>query len=116
MLGGACGYQGAVGQPPLSSMVAAGSEALFNGGKGCGGCYEVKCIGNKACSGSPVTVVITDQSPEYGNDAVHFDLYGTAFGVMAVSGKAHELRNAGVLKLHYRRYSSGVRSKTNPFC
>lgn len=103
LLGGACGYQDSVGQPPFSSMISAGSQVLFNGGKGCGACYELKCIGNKACSGSHVTVVITDQSPEYGNDAVHFDLSGTAFGAMALSGKADELRNDGVLNLEYKR-------------
>ncbi|KAL6128997.1 hypothetical protein ACLB2K_072350 [Fragaria x ananassa] len=103
--GGACAYANAVDQPPFSTLVSAGGASLFKSGEGCGACYEVKCTGNAACSGNPVTVVITDNCPggQCASDAVHFDLSGHAFGAMANSGKQPELRNAGVLQVQHRR-------------
>ncbi|KAM7274962.1 hypothetical protein ACFE04_016828 [Oxalis oulophora] len=105
--GGACGYTGDVEKPPFTKMIAAGGKSLFKGGKGCGACYEVKCTSDshQACSGHALRVVITDECPggPCSSEAVHFDLSGSAFGALAIPGKAAELRNAGVLKIQHRQ-------------
>ncbi|KAK6920328.1 LOW QUALITY PROTEIN: RlpA-like protein, double-psi beta-barrel domain [Dillenia turbinata] len=84
---GACGYGNAVGEAPFNSKIAPGGPSLFQSGAGCGTCYGVKCTGNVACLGNPMTLVITDQYP--GGpclaESIHFDWTGTAFGAMAKS-------------------------------
>ncbi|KAK7339320.1 hypothetical protein VNO77_19979 [Canavalia gladiata] len=114
--GGACGYGDAVGQPPFSSLISAGSPLIYESGKGCGTCYEVKCTGNSACSGKPVRVVITDECVGCGSDAqYHFDLSGDAFGAMAVSGQDGNLRNAGKINIQHRRVECNYPGKSIAF-
>ncbi|MCL7040049.1 hypothetical protein MKW94_007671 [Papaver nudicaule] len=64
---------------------------------------NVKCTGHSSCSGNPVTVAITDECPGCVSESAHFDLSGTAFGAMAVSGQEQQLRSAGVLQIQYQR-------------
>lgn len=61
---------------------------------------------NKACSETPVTVVITDSclGGPCLSESAHFDLSGTAFGAMAGTGMADDIRNAGVLQVQYKRF------------
>ncbi|XP_027154937.1 expansin-B15-like [Coffea eugenioides] len=105
--GGACGYGNLVSQAPFSSLVTGIGPSLYNAGKECGACYQVKCTKHPACSGQPVRVVITDFCPGYPctSGPAHFDLSGTAFGAMAVPGKEQKLRDAGVLEISYARVS-----------
>lgn len=67
--------------------------------------FQVKCTSNSACSGKPVSVVITDECPggPCVAESVHFDLSGSAFGGMAISGQGEQLRNAGNLQIQYKR-------------
>ncbi|KAH7519633.1 putative expansin-B2 [Ziziphus jujuba] len=115
--GGACGYGNAVEQAPFSSMITAGGPSLYKSGKECGACYQVKCTSsaNAACSGKPVTVIITDACPGCVSESVHFDLSGTAFGTMALPGQADKLRNAGVLQVKYQRAKCNYPGKTITF-
>ncbi|XP_019179182.1 PREDICTED: putative expansin-B14 [Ipomoea nil] len=100
---GACGF-GNVGNPPYNSLIAAGNQALYQHGKGCGQCYEIKCNSNPQCSGNPIKIHITDECPGDCNSVpVWFDLGGIAFGALAKPGQADALRNAGKIKISYQK-------------
>ncbi|KAL2653231.1 hypothetical protein R1flu_021359 [Riccia fluitans] len=85
---GACGYANvfALG---YGTMTTALSAPLFNGGKACGACYQVKCSGDKACRTNVITVTATNLCPQgsYGgwcdSPKVHFDLSQPAFNQIA---------------------------------
>ncbi|KAL6642707.1 hypothetical protein ACP70R_020888 [Stipagrostis hirtigluma subsp. patula] len=101
--GGACGFKH-TNQYPFMSMTSCGNEPLFKDGKGCGSCYQIRCVrkNNPACSGVPKTVMITDMN-YYPVAKYHFDLSGTAFGSMALPGLNDKLRHAGIIDMQFRR-------------
>ncbi|KAL2234039.1 putative expansin-B2 [Sesamum indicum] len=101
--GGACGYGNAVEAAPFSSLITAAAASLYNSGKACGTCFQVKCTSSKVCSGNPVRVVITDECPGCDSQSLLFDLSGTSFGTMAASGEADQLRNVGIEQIQYKR-------------
>ncbi|TVU03989.1 hypothetical protein EJB05_50453, partial [Eragrostis curvula] len=92
-------------EAPFSSMITAGGPSIFQDGKECGACYQVKCSGHASCFDRPVTVVVTDSCPDCVDEPVRFDLSGTAFGAMAAPGQADQLLNAGRLQIQYTRVS-----------
>ncbi|CAN6296896.1 unnamed protein product [Urochloa humidicola] len=99
--GGACGFKD-VNMPPFSAMTSCGNEPLFKDGKGCGSCYQIRCVAHPACSGVPETVIITDMN-YYPVAPYHFDLSGTAFGAMAKDERNDELRHAGIIDIQFKR-------------
>ncbi|XP_047309549.1 expansin-B15-like [Impatiens glandulifera] len=98
--GGACGYGNTV-ESNYGKFVTAVGNGLFKGGQECGACYQVQCSSHPACSKNPIKVVVSDQCP--GCNPFQFDLSGTAFGALASTGKAAELRNAGKIQINYQR-------------
>ncbi|XP_017245048.1 expansin-B15 [Daucus carota subsp. sativus] len=115
--GGSCGYGESVSQAPFSSMVTGIGPSLYNSGKECGACYQVKCTKHPSCSGKPARVVITDFCPGgvCASDRAHFDLSGTAFGAMAVPGQEKLLRDAGNLEIRFARVACDYAGKTLAF-
>ncbi|XP_016186083.1 putative expansin-B2 [Arachis ipaensis] len=100
---GACSYGKTVESPPISKLTAAVGHYIFRQGYGCGACYEVKCTDNAACSGKPVTVVVSDECPSC--SGYHFNLSGAAFASIANPGQQDILRKLGQVNLQYRRVS-----------
>ncbi|KAF5743611.1 hypothetical protein HS088_TW08G00196 [Tripterygium wilfordii] len=113
--GGSCGYGKAVSQAPFSSLVTGIGPSLYNSGKECGACYQIKCTKHPSCSGKPVRVVITDVCPGCTSESAHFDLSGTSFGAMAVAGQQEKLRAAGTFEIQYARVACDYSGKTITF-
>ena len=107
---------------PLKARVGAVSPVLFKNGEGCGACYKVRCLDKSICSERAVTIIVTDECPGgyCSNGNTHFDLSGSAFGHMAISGENGQLRNRGEIPIIYRRWAlfplSGLSSSTVCFC
>ncbi|KAL6906409.1 hypothetical protein ACP4OV_004010 [Aristida adscensionis] len=101
--GGACGFKH-TNEYPFMSMTSCGNEPLFKDGKGCGACYQIRCVNSThpACSGKAQRVIITDMN-YYPVSKYHFDLSGTAFGAMAKAGLNDKLRHAGIIDIQFRR-------------
>ncbi|KAK7395614.1 hypothetical protein VNO78_16178 [Psophocarpus tetragonolobus] len=114
--GGACGYKSAVKEAPFYSLVSAGSPLLYQQGKGCGSCYEVKCTQDPACSGDPVRVVITDECAGCGSDSkYHFDLSGTSFASLAAVGQKQKLFKSGKISIVFRKVKCQYPKRTIAF-
>ncbi|XP_062087151.1 putative expansin-B2 [Humulus lupulus] len=113
--GGSCGYGKLVSRSPFSSMITAISLSLYNSGKECGACYQVKCTKSQYCSGKPVRVVITDLCPGEPAGSAHFDLSGTSFGAMALPGQEQMLRDLGVLDIRFSRVACDYSGKRIAF-
>ena len=73
---------------------------------------QVKCTKHPSCSGKPARVMITVFFPGgvCASDRAHFDLSGTAFGVMAVPGQEKLLQNAEKI---FQNWNYGVQN-ANP--
>ncbi|KAH7653480.1 Expansin protein [Dioscorea alata] len=85
-MGGACGYENLFNNG-YGTATAALSSTLFKKGYACGTCYQIRCIGSKACfRGSPITTVTATNlcPPNWSKDSndggwcnpprVHFDM------------------------------------------
>ncbi|KAL6500871.1 Expansin-A9 [Orobanche hederae] len=99
--GGACGYDEGQVKEMYGFNTTALSTVLFNDGKTCGACYEIKCVkGNKWCKGQEsIFVTATNFCPPTGWCSApnqHFDLSQPAFLQIAEY-------KAGIVPIQYRR-------------
>ncbi|KZV18873.1 hypothetical protein F511_31712 [Dorcoceras hygrometricum] len=109
--GGACGFADDVGAATYNGMISAGNSNIFKSGKGCGSCYQVRCSKHPSCSGSPITLTITDECPGACNNVpYHFDLSGKAFGTLAKQGQEDALRKAGIIDIEFQRVACSYKS------
>ncbi|KAL6574908.1 hypothetical protein OROMI_012193 [Orobanche minor] len=98
---GACGYDEGQVKEMYGLNTTALSTVLFNEGKTCGSCYEIKCAkGNKWCKGQEsIFVTVTNFCPPTGWCSApnqHFDLSQPAFLHIAEY-------KAGIVPIQYRR-------------
>lgn len=106
--GGACGY-GDLGRSGYGMATVGLSEALYEKGQACGGCYEVRCVDElKYCiPGTTIVVTATNYcAPNFGLPADsggvcnppnhHFVMPIAAFEKIAIW-------KAGVIPIQYRR-------------
>ncbi|KAL3642629.1 hypothetical protein CASFOL_013444 [Castilleja foliolosa] len=100
--GGACGYDEGQVKEMFGVNTTALSSVLFNDGKTCGACYEIKCAkGNKWCKpgGGSIFVTASNYCPPSGWCSApneHFDLTQPAFLQIAEY-------KAGIVPVQYRR-------------
>ncbi|GJP62209.1 hypothetical protein CLOP_g19299 [Closterium sp. NIES-67] len=90
--GGACNYEGNFRDSPFfyNGLTAYVPRSKYNGGKGCGTCYEVSCKNNPSCKSGSVTVRAVGKQ---GDD---FLLSSTAWD------KIVRDRSAGRVEIKYR--------------
>ncbi|XP_072994239.1 expansin-like A1 [Typha latifolia] len=98
--GGACGYGSMASQFYGGYNIAAGSNALFREGDGCGRCYELRCTDARLCSKGGVKVILTDMN---GSNHSDFVLTKEAFKAMAQKGMGHHLTRLKMVDVEYRR-------------
>lgn len=108
--GGACGY-GNLHESGYGLATAALSSVMFNNGKGCGTCYELKCVNSKWCQSNAPSIKITatnlcppnwykptDNGGWCNPPRSHFDLSKPMFMKIA------QVRG-GIVPVNYKRYN-----------
>ncbi|KAL5068960.1 hypothetical protein RYX36_019847 [Vicia faba] len=109
--GGACGYENQLIND-YGKNTAALSEALFNDGRSCGGCYQIVCNASQdpqwCLKRTSVTITATNFCPpNYSLPSdnggwcnpprPHFDMSRAAFETIAIY-------KAGIVPISYRKY------------